>query len=117
VLDNMGAKYLSRNVKVLATGGRLVIIGMQGGRKGELDIGRLLAKRASVAATGLRARPVAEKAAIVADVRAGLWPLISRGAVKPVVHRVLPMPDAAQAHRLMEEGGVFGKIVLVRHQD
>ncbi|MGH3440177.1 MAG: NAD(P)H-quinone oxidoreductase, partial [Sciscionella sp.] len=96
VLDNIGAKYLPGNVKVLATGGRLVIIGMQGGRKGELDIGRLLMKRASVSATGLRARPLAEKAAVVADVRERLWPLIARGTVKPVVHQELPMADAAQ---------------------
>ena len=112
ILDNMGAKYLSRNVKVLATGGRLMIIGMQGGRKGELDIGRLLAKRGSVTATNLRGRSTTDKAAIVTEVRAGLWPLLSRGVVKPVVHRVLPMPHAAEAHRLMEAGGVFGKVLL-----
>src|ERR687894_1366256 len=73
VLDNMGAKYLARNVDALATGGRLVCIGMQGGTKAELDLGRLLAKRASVAATALRSRPVAEKAAIVSDVVSYVW--------------------------------------------
>ncbi|MBV8932742.1 MAG: NAD(P)H-quinone oxidoreductase, partial [Kutzneria sp.] len=88
VLDNMGGAYLDRNVDVLATGGRLVVIGMQGGRKGELDLGKLLGKRASVAATGLRGRPVTGpggKAEIVADVRARLWPLIDSGAVRPVI--------------------------------
>ncbi|MGH3439612.1 MAG: zinc-binding dehydrogenase, partial [Sciscionella sp.] len=67
---------------------------------------------ASVSATGLRARPLAEKAAVVADVRERLWPLIARGTVKPVVHQELPMADAAQAHRMLDEGGVFGKIIL-----
>jgi putative PIG3 family NAD(P)H quinone oxidoreductase len=112
VLDNMGAKYLGRNVDVLTTGGRLVVIGMQGGRKGELDLGKLLAKRASVAATSLRARPVQEKGEIVAQVREHLWPLIQQGSVLPVVDQVLPMADAAAAHRNLDEGGVFGKILL-----
>lgn len=112
VLDNMGASYLKRNIDVLTIGGRLVVIGMQGGRTGELDLGKLLVKRASVRAAGLRGRPVAEKGEIVADVRARLWPLVESGAVKPVVHEVVPMSDAARAHRALEEGGVFGKVVL-----
>lgn len=115
ILDNMGAAYLDRNVDALATGGRLVVIGMQGGRKGELDLGKLLAKRASVTATSLRARPVDGsdgKARIVADVRARLWPLVASGAVKPLVHSVVPMAQAEQAHRLLEGGDVFGKVVL-----
>lgn len=112
ILDNMGAKYLGRNVDALTTGGRLVVIGMQGGRKGELDLGKLLGKRASVAATSLRARPVPEKGEIVAQVREHLWPLVQQGSVLPVVDQVLPMADAAAAHRNLDEGGVFGKILL-----
>lgn len=115
ILDNMGAAYLDRNVDALATGGRLVVIGMQGGRKGELDLGKLLAKRASVTATSLRARPVDGpdgKARIVADVRARLWPLVASGAVRPLMHSVVPMAEAEQAHRLLEGGDVFGKVVL-----
>jgi NADPH2:quinone reductase len=118
VLDNMGASYLARNVDVLATGGRLVVIGLQGGLKSELNLGTLLAKRASVAATSLRARPVHGadgKAAIVADVRERLWPLIEQGTVRPVVHTTLPLHEAAEAHRLLEAGGVFGKILLTAH--
>lgn len=115
ILDVMGAKYLERNVKALGTGGRLVIIGMQGGRKAELDIARLLTKRASVTATSLRARPIEEKAAIVADVRARLWPLVEQGSVAPVVDQVLPMSNAAEAHRALDAGGVFGKILLAAH--
>lgn len=112
LLDNIGAKYLPANVKVLATGGRLVIIGMQGGRKGELDIGRLLSKRATVTATGLRSRPLPEKAEIVADVAERLWPMVARGAVKPIVHDRVPMADAATAHSMLESGEVVGKLLL-----
>jgi putative PIG3 family NAD(P)H quinone oxidoreductase len=114
VLDNMGAKYLGRNVEVLATGGRLVVIGLQGGRKAELDLGMLLAKRASVTATSLRARPVVEKAQIVAEVRDHVWPLISAGRIRPVVDRALALQDAGEAHRIVGAGEHVGKVLLVR---
>ena len=87
VLDNMGAKYLARNLDVLAFNGRLVVIGMQGGTKAELDIGLLMRKRAALLSTSLRARPAAEKAAIVASVREHVWPLIEAGEVRPVIDR------------------------------
>jgi len=112
VLDNMGAKYLGRNVEVLATNGRLVVIGLQGGTHGELDLGALLAKRASVHATSLRARPAAEKATIVESVLAGVWPSIENGEVRPVIDRVLPLEQVAEAHRVMEESTHVGKILL-----
>jgi NADPH2:quinone reductase len=115
VLDNMGAEYLKRNVSVLATGGRLSIIGMQGGRTGDLDVGQLLAKRASVSATGLRMRPVhgpGSKQEIVADVTGRLWPLVATGKVRPVIGQVLPMEQAAEAHRVVEAGSVVGKVLL-----
>ena len=112
VLDNMGAAYLPRNVEVLAVGGRLVVIGLQGGTRGELDLGALLVKRAAVFATSLRARPAAEKAAIVAAVREHVWPAVEAGDVRPVVDRVLPLDDAAQAHRVLESSAHIGKIVL-----
>jgi putative PIG3 family NAD(P)H quinone oxidoreductase len=113
ILDNMGAKYLERNVEALAVSGRLAIIGMQGGSKGELNIGTLLSKRAAVSATSLRARPLGEKAAIVAAVREHVWPLIASGRVRPVVDRELPMPEAAEAHRVLEASGHVGKVLLV----
>ncbi len=113
ILDNMGAKYLDRNVRALAANGRLAIIGLQGGVKGELNIGLLLGKRAAVSATSLRARPLGEKAAIVAAVREHVWPLIEGGHVRPVVDRELPMSEAAQAHRVLEESGHVGKVLLV----
>ncbi|MFJ7210831.1 NAD(P)H-quinone oxidoreductase [Amycolatopsis sp. NPDC098790] len=112
ILDNMGASYLQRNVDALQQDGRLVIIGMQGGVKGELNVGSLLGKRASVFAAGLRFRPLEQKAAIVADVRERLWPLVSDGLVKPIVGQVVPMAEAANAHRILEEGWVFGKVLL-----
>ena len=112
VLDNMGAKYLARNVDVLATNGRLVTIGLMGGRRAELDMGQLLAKRGAVIATSLRSRPAMEKAAIVAAVREHVWPLIEAGDVKPVIHSRHPLERAADAHRELEASGHIGKILL-----
>lgn len=113
ILDNMGAKYLDRNVRALAVNGRLAIIGMQGGVKGELNIGALLSKRGAISATSLRARPLDEKAAIVAAVREHVWPLLADGHVRPVVDRQVPLRDAASAHRLVEESTHVGKVLLV----
>ena len=112
VLDNMGAKYLARNVDVLAPNGRLVVIGLQGGTRAELDLGLLLRKRAAVIATSLRARPVEEKAAIVAAVREHVWPLVEAGVVRPVIHDRLPLERASDAHRLLEDSSHVGKVLL-----
>ena len=113
ILDNMGAKYLSRNVSALAPNGRLIVIGLQGGTSAELDLGALLAKRAAVIATSLRARPPSEKAAIVASVREHVWPLLADGAVRPVVDRRFDLADAAAAHRYLEGSTHIGKLLLV----
>jgi len=112
ILDNIGAKYLARNVHALAVNGRLVIIGLQGGVKAELDINTLLRKCAAVIATSLRGRSPAEKATIVAAVREHVWPLIVAGQVKPVVHRTFPLAQAADAHRELEAGTNIGKVLL-----
>ena len=112
ILDNMGASYLSRNVAALATGGRLAVIGLQGGLRAELDLGMMLGKRASVSATSLRARPAAEKADIVAAVLAGVWPWIASGAVSPIVVSVVPLAQVADAHRLLEASTHVGKVLL-----
>src|SRR4051812_15373408 len=112
ILDNMGAKYLDRNLDALATEGRLVIIGMQGGTKAELDINKLLRKRGAVIATALRSRPVDEKSAICASVVEHVWPLVADGRVKPVVHGALPAEEVSAAHELMESGEHSGKILL-----
>jgi putative PIG3 family NAD(P)H quinone oxidoreductase len=113
ILDIVGAKYLSRNVEALAPNGRLAVIGMQGGRKAELDIGLLMAKRGSVSSASLRPRPPADKARIVAGVARVVWPLIEAGAIKPVIHTTMPLAEAAEAHRLMESSDHFGKILLL----
>ena len=118
ILDNMGAKYLSRNLTALAPDGRLVVIGLQGGTTAELNLSALLPKRASVAAIGLRGRPVEGphgKVAICADVATRLWPMFGDGRVKPVVHATLPLAQAARAHQMLEAGGVIGKILLITH--
>lgn len=112
ILDMVGAKYLDRNIQSLAAGGRLVIIGMQGGAKGELNIGRLLGKRGRIIATGLRSRPQEQKAEIVAQVRERIWPWIERGTIRPLVHATYPLQSAADAHRAMEESQHIGKILL-----
>lgn len=112
ILDNMGAKYLARNIDALTVNGRLVVIGLQGGARAEIDLNALLRKRAAVIATSLRARPPTEKAAIVAAVREHVWPLVEAGRVRPVVHSRHPLADAAAAHREMEESAHIGKILL-----
>lgn len=113
VLDMLGAAYLERNVDALAIGGRLEVIGLQKGRRAELDLGVLMTRRASVHAATLRARPRAEKAAIVAAVREHVWPMVAAGAVRPVVHERVPLEQARRAHELLEQGAVFGKLLLV----
>jgi len=112
ILDVVGAKYLERNVKALADGGRLVVIGLQGGVKAELNLGALLAKRGSIIATTLRSRPPEQKTAICEAVVREVWPLYASGAIRPVIDRVLPLADAAEAHRLLAGSGHFGKVLL-----
>ena len=113
ILDNIGGKYLAPNVKVLADNGRLVVIGLQGGRSGEVDLGAMLAKRCALIATTLRGRPAAEKATIVAAVREHVWPLVADGRVRPVVHARYPLAEAARAHREMEASSHVGKLLLL----
>jgi putative PIG3 family NAD(P)H quinone oxidoreductase len=114
ILDIMGGSYLDANLRSLSTNGRLVIIGLMGGRKAEADLGRMLAKRLSVHATTLRSRPAAEKAAITAGVLEQVWPLVEQGSIRPVVDREIPLRDAAEAHRVMESSAHTGKILLTR---
>lgn len=112
ILDIIGAKYLDRNITALAKDGHMVIIGMQGGVKGELNIGKLLAKRGTISATALRARDVEDKARIVHETMGVLWPMYADGTILHQVNTVLPFDDAAEAHRLLASGEVSGKIVL-----
>jgi putative PIG3 family NAD(P)H quinone oxidoreductase len=113
VLDIVGAKYLARNIEVLAPNGRITVIGMQGGRTAELDLGLLMSKRGSVSSTSLRARPTDDKARIVSGVRREVWPLVEAGAIKPIVHTTMPLAEAASAHDLLESSDHLGKILLL----
>jgi putative PIG3 family NAD(P)H quinone oxidoreductase len=112
VLDVMGAAYLARNAEVLAVDGRLVVIGLQGGVQGELPIGLMLQKRATLFATTLRSRAVADKARICAGAVADIWPAITDGRIRPVIDRVLPLDEVAEAHRVVADGEHVGKVVL-----
>ncbi len=112
ILDVIGAKYLDANTRSLASGGRLVVIGLQGGVKAEVDLGRMLAKRASIHGSTLRARSPEEKGAIVTQVLEHVWPAIESGRVHPVIDRVLPWTEAAEAHRVLERGDNIGKVLL-----
>ncbi|MGD8149530.1 NAD(P)H-quinone oxidoreductase [Ornithinimicrobium sp. Y1694] len=112
VLDVVGAKYLDRNLDVLAKDGRIVVIGLLGGRKGELDLGTLLSKRGRVQATSLRSLSAERKAEVVAQVREHVWPWIEQGLVRTIVHSRHPLERAADAHREMEESAHIGKILL-----
>ena len=113
ILDIQGAAYLDRNLRALADGGQLVIIGLQGGRTGQVDLGAMLSRRLSITATTLRSRSLADKASIVAGVRTDVWPLIESGRIRPVVDRALPMSQAERAHRAVEASEHVGKVLLV----
>lgn len=113
ILDILGAAYLNRNLNALADGGRLVIIGLQGGRTGEVDLGLMLSRRLSISATALRSRTAADKASIVAGVRRDVWPLIEAGRIRPVIDRTVPMAQATTAHEIVEAGDHIGKILLL----
>lgn len=112
ILDNMGGSYLADNVAVLARDGRLVVLGLQGGTRGELDLGAVLVKRATVTAASLRARTAQAKAEIVAATVAAVWPALESGDVRPVIDRTLSLDDAAEAHRLVESSSHIGKVLL-----
>lgn len=112
VLDPIGADYLDRNLKALGTGGRLVLIGLMGGAKCEIHLGRLLVRRLQLIGSTLRSRPASEKAAIVRGFRERFGPALDAGRLRPVLDRVLPLEEAEEAHRAMQASEHFGKIVL-----
>ncbi|MFE5829403.1 NAD(P)H-quinone oxidoreductase [Streptomyces sp. NPDC056488] len=117
ILDVVGGDYLERNVRSLAADGRLVVIGLQKGLEGQLNLAEIVFKRASVHGTTLRTRSKEDKAEIVAQVQENVWPMVESGIVKPIVDRTLPMAEAAEGHRLMEAGGHLGKILLVNDEN
>lgn len=113
ILDVVGAALLDSNMNALATRGRLVVIGLQQGTRTQINLATLLAKRASVHGTTLRARPGNEKALIIKSVRELAWPAIADGEIAPVIHQQLPLAQAQQAHDLLNSGEVFGKVLLI----
>ncbi|MGA5497927.1 NAD(P)H-quinone oxidoreductase [Streptomyces cinereoruber] len=117
ILDVVGGDYLERNVRSLAADGRLVVIGLQKGLEGQLNLAEIVFKRASVHGTTLRTRSKEYKAEVVAEVRKNVWPMIESGAVQLIVERTVPMAEAAEGHRLMEAGGHLGKILLVNDEN
>jgi putative PIG3 family NAD(P)H quinone oxidoreductase len=112
ILDMVAGPYVARDIECLAADGRLVIIAVQGGTDARFDAGQVLRRRLTITGSTLRPRPVAFKAAIARELRRHVWPLIERGAIRPVVHRVLPAAQAAEAHALMEADTHVGKIIL-----
>jgi putative PIG3 family NAD(P)H quinone oxidoreductase len=112
ILDHLGGSYLKQNVRALAVGGRLALIGVMGGRTGELDLGRVLVNRLSILGSTLRPRPVDEKAAIIRSFERDALPHFAAGRIVPLIHRVYPLAQAADAHRVMEASEHFGKLVL-----
>lgn len=112
ILDVVGAKYLQKNLDALAVAGRLVIIGLQGGVKAELNLNQLMTKRAAVIGTTLRGRPVEEKSAIMQAVGQYIWPLLASGQIRPLVDRTFPLAEAAAAHEYFDSGQHAGKILL-----
>jgi len=112
ILDMVAGSYVPRELSALADGGRLVLIALLGGAKSEVNLGEILRRRLTVTGSTLRPRPVEFKARIAAQLKARVWPLLADGRIKPVIYRVLPASQAAQAHALMESGEHIGKIVL-----
>ena len=113
ILDIIGAGYLAKNIAALAPDGRIANIGLQQGRRAELDFSALMAKRGTIMSTTLRARPAEQKASIVAAVAANVWPVIDAGVIRPVIDRELPMSQAGEAHRIMTASTHYGKILLL----
>jgi NADPH2:quinone reductase len=112
VLDHIGGAYLKQNLKCLAVGGRLVIIGLMGGSKSEINLAPLMVKRQQILGSVLRSRPVNEKTSITEQFSQDVLPLFSKGHIKPLIHQILPLEQVAEAHRIMETSAHFGKIVL-----
>jgi NADPH2:quinone reductase len=112
ILDMVGGDYLPREIQALADDGRLVFIAQLGGSKGQLDMGQVMRRRLTITGSTLRPRPVSFKAAIAANLRARVWPLIEAGKIKPIIHHVFPLEQAAQAHAMMESSAHIGKIML-----
>jgi NADPH:quinone reductase len=111
-LDMVSGSYVARNLEIAALEGRIVVISLLGGSRAEINMGLILTKRLTLSGSTLRARTVAQKAAVADAVRKNVWPLLAAGRVRPVIHATFPLAEAAEAHRLMETSNHIGKIVL-----
>ncbi len=112
ILDMVGGEYVDRELKCLADDGRIAIIAMLGGARATINLNEVLRRRLTISGSTLRPRPVEFKGAIAQNLRQKVWPLIADGAIKPVIYRMFPLAEAAQAHTLMESSTHIGKIVL-----
>ena len=112
ILDIVGGDYVVRNLECLATNGRLVQIGLIGGSRAQVDFRAVLQKRLTITGSTLRARSVEEKGALAREVETHVWPMLSSGAVRPIIHATFPLRRAAEAHHVLDSGSVIGKIVL-----
>lgn len=112
ILDPVGASYFEKNLKVLATDGRLVVIGLMGGGDTEIALGRLMVKRQRVIGSTLRARPIAAKAQVMDELKKRVWPLIESGEIQPIIDRIVPIEQVDEAHELIASNSTFGKVVL-----
>jgi NADPH:quinone reductase len=117
ILDMVGGEYLQRNLESLATDGRLMQIGLQGGAKSQVNLATIMQRRLTVTGSTLRPRTVAEKGAIARALEQHVWPLLASGRARPIIHATFPLVQAAEAHRLLESGTVIGKLVLVTSQE
>ncbi|MDG1925383.1 MAG: NAD(P)H-quinone oxidoreductase [Pseudomonadales bacterium] len=112
ILDPVGASYLAENLEALTLNGRLVLIGLMGGSRSEIDLAKLMMKRLRVVGSTLRARPLEEKASIMAELGQYVWPKISQGEIVPIIQQVFPIQAASEAHELVASDGTIGKVVL-----
>src|SRR5690606_32465949 len=112
ILDMVAGDYTPRNIDCLADDGRIVIIALLGGAKGQVDCGQILRRRLTITGSTLRARPVEFKAGIARALRERVWPLLEAGTIRPVIHTTFPLREAAQAHAMMDAGEQIGKIIL-----
>ena len=112
ILDPVGASYLAENLEALTLNGRLVLIGLMGGSRSEIDLAKLMMKRLRVVGSTLRARPLEEKASIMAELSQYVWPKISQGEIVPIIQQVFPIQSASAAHELMASDVTIGKVVL-----
>ncbi|MGB0693732.1 MAG: zinc-binding dehydrogenase, partial [Pseudomonadales bacterium] len=112
VLDPVGAGYLAENIQMLGIGGRLVLIGLMGGAKTEIDLAQLMIKRARVIGSTLRPRTLGQKAAVMSELEELVWPKLAAGEIKPIIEQCFPIEEVSAAHDLVASDTTIGKVIL-----